>query len=89
MSGALALRALAWGFVTLTAAGCTRQAPPEAPQSVSWYVEHTDERELKRTWCGEDAARQASSNCINAQAAWHRVNLKPNAKSFADDLKFK
>jgi hypothetical protein len=75
------------GLLALTA--CAKQVPPEEPRTVSWYLAHKDERTAKQTWCADDAARQATANCINAHEAWHQANLQPNAKSFADGVKFK
>ena len=69
--------------------GCTQPVPPEEIRTVSWYAEHRDERIAKQHWCADDAARQATTNCMNAAEASNKVMMQPNVKSSSDDLKFK
>jgi hypothetical protein len=68
--------------------GCAREVPAEEARTVPWYGAHKAQRDAKLKWCAEDAARQATPNCLNAGQAWHQAALSPNAKSFADGLKF-
>jgi hypothetical protein len=52
---------------TALAAGCTQEANNH--KTISWYIEHPNERGAKLKWCKDDAARMASPDCLNAIAA--------------------
>lgn len=68
-------------------AGCTRQTALEEEHTVSWYVEHADERTAKGKWCNEDVARASSPNCINAEQAGERLATTPNAPNVSTGAK--
>jgi hypothetical protein len=57
--------------VLVLLAACSRQAP----QPVSWYVDHASEREAKVSWCRDDAERQRSADCENALEAKRRLQV--------------
>ena len=71
------------------AAGCSRQ-PAEETRTVSWYMQHKEERAAKVKWCEDSADRATTSpNCLNAADAAQKVMLQPDAKSSVDGYKFK
>jgi hypothetical protein len=77
------------GVLLGAAVGCSRQ-PAEEAHTVSWYMAHMEERAAKVKWCEDSADRATTSpNCLNAADAAQKVMLQPNAKSSADDFKFK
>jgi hypothetical protein len=50
--------------------GCAKA--PEPGQPVSWYLEHTEERQAKVTWCADDMQRKDTPDCRNALEANQR-----------------
>lgn len=81
-----------WLLCTLagmTFCGCSRGGAPEEAHPVSWYMTHKNERAAQERWCADDTARQRTASCQNAAEAGQKVMMAPNAKSSADDLKFK
>lgn len=54
-------------------------APAAAePGDVPWYAEHHEERRAKLRWCYGDAARRATRECENAEAASAVEHMNPN-----------
>jgi hypothetical protein len=64
-------------FVTVlwlcAAAGCGKHEDSGHP--VSWYLEHSADREAKAAWCIDDAERQRGPDCQNALEAKRREAL--------------
>jgi hypothetical protein len=73
--------------VLSAAAGCSRQ-PVEETHTVSWYLQHKEERTAKVKWCEDSADRATiSPTCLNAAEAAQKAMLQPNAPSIADGIK--
>ena len=68
--------------------GCGKQSPVEEQHTVSWYMQHKEERVAKLQWCSDDNTRQMAPNCLNANDAAAKVMMLPNAKTSADGIKF-
>jgi uncharacterized lipoprotein YbaY len=88
----ISMRKIPWlvgALAGMALAGCARDVSPQEAPTVSWYMAHKDERVAKGRWCADDTARQRTAICQNAAEAEQRVMMGPNAKSSADDLKFK
>ena len=44
-------------------------AHAQEPKSVSWYINHPDERQEKLSWCEQSTDRQTTVECQNAVSA--------------------
>jgi hypothetical protein len=51
-------------------------------------MENKAERDTKVKWCRDDAARQTTTNCMNATTARDHVMLQPNAPTSFDNFSF-
>lgn len=52
--------------------------PVESEHTVDWYKEHYETAKEKSEWCRQDAAREMTTDCMNAMKAANSVMLYGN-----------